>query len=285
MILQDFLPAPEVRGFVQCYRIVHFNFNDFQEVPFKAYPPKPEQILHFFLRDHFAVEHPDGTKALQPSILFAGQRTRLVNQYQGRDFLDVQIVFQPAGIYRLTRIPACELIDRHFDAESIFPRHVRAVLDRLQSASGYNSFIPIVETFVNGLIDSVAVDAIPLDLVSERLGKNPTCLSVEKMAVQACLSVRQFERSFVERVGVNPKMYARIARLNRAYNLRNKYPGKKWSDISVAAGYFDYQHLVKEYKVLTGMAPAGLHQLESRSPESVLDLSRALYHQRWQSGL
>jgi len=56
MIIKDFLPNPAFSEFVQWYRIVHFEFDNSVTIPFKAYPPKPEECLYFILRDSLLVE-------------------------------------------------------------------------------------------------------------------------------------------------------------------------------------------------------------------------------------
>ncbi len=86
MLIADFLPGPLLRKFVQCYRIVYFQFDKTDHIPFKAYPPKPEQCLHFFLRDSFAIAK-DNKKDFQPHILLSGQQTSLIKQYNGNDFI------------------------------------------------------------------------------------------------------------------------------------------------------------------------------------------------------
>ena len=48
MILKEFKPGVHLADFVQCYRIVHFKFDKSASLPCKIYPPKPENVLHFF---------------------------------------------------------------------------------------------------------------------------------------------------------------------------------------------------------------------------------------------
>lgn len=111
-------------------------------------------------------------------------------------------------------------------------------------------------------------------------GKNS---SIDWLAKESCLCTKQFERKFIQRAGVNPKTYARIIRFNRAYNLRNRHSDKEWLSIAVASGYFDYQHLAKDYKDFTGFTPPEFHLLESNSPENVLGLTKSLYHTRFKT--
>ncbi|MEJ7681023.1 MAG: hypothetical protein WKG06_24860 [Segetibacter sp.] len=69
-----------------------------------------------------AIEKAGDEKSYHPSILLVGQRTSLFNHFNGTDLLDVQIVFQPTAVFRLTGIPAYELTNQHLDATSIFQK-------------------------------------------------------------------------------------------------------------------------------------------------------------------
>lgn len=62
MILKDFSPHPALNMYIQNYRIIHFVFDRNSTLPFKAYPPLPEQCLMFFLRDVEQWERVDDKK-------------------------------------------------------------------------------------------------------------------------------------------------------------------------------------------------------------------------------
>ena len=105
-------------------------------------------------------------------------------------------------------------------------------------------------------------------------------ISLDWLAKESCLCPKQFKRKFYERTGVNPKPYAKIIRLTKAFNTKNRYPNMDWLRIAVECGYFDYQHLVKDYKQFTGFTPTEFHLLENNSPESRLRLADDLYRSR-----
>jgi AraC-like DNA-binding protein len=280
MLLQDFIPSLAVREFVRYYRIVHFEFDRSITIPFKAYPPKPEQCLHFFLREPFAIETTGNSKSNQPSIVFSGQRTALVKQYNGPSFLDVQIVFQPTAFFRLTGIPAYELTNQHCDATSIFPKNIQFTFEQLQLSKSYAEILTILETFSQNLVSQVPKESVLMDGVSRQMVQYSGNISIDWLAQESCLCTKQFERKFNQRTGVNPKTYLKIIRFNRAYNLRNQFPNKDWLSIAIESGYCDYQHLTKDYKYFTGLTPPDLHLLESNSPESLLGLTTSIYQSR-----
>ncbi len=158
MLLKDFLPHPSIQEFVRCYRIVHLDFDATASIPSKAYPPKPESVLHFFLKDPFAIHWSNNKKEYQPSMTLIGQRTSITTQYTGQDFLNFQIVFQPTALFRLTEIPHYELTNKCVDAESVFTKDIRLCFKLLQSAKSYENLLSIGENFVKTLIKKEAID-------------------------------------------------------------------------------------------------------------------------------
>ncbi|MBC8111783.1 MAG: AraC family transcriptional regulator [Verrucomicrobia bacterium] len=280
MLLKDFTPSPDLHFWVRCFRICHFTFDPTAIIPTKLYPPKPETILHFFLRDAWAIDLPNGQKEYQSPITLTGQRTHAVKQYNGGNFLDFQIVFHPTGLFNITGISAQELTDQALDAENVFAIPVRFTLEQLQEAGSYQEILWIGENFVKSLLPSTNKQIKRLDLVTHQMWQLEGKGSLEGLAREACLSPKQFNRKFLERTGVNPKLYLRIIRFNKAFNLRNRYPECDWLSIALKCGYYDYQHLTKEYIEFTGFTPIAFHQLEKSSPEYVLGLTPSLYQSR-----
>jgi AraC-like DNA-binding protein len=204
----------------------------------------------------------------------------MVHQFTGCSFVNVQIVFQPTAIFRLSGIPAYELTDQHIDAIHIFPKNIQFTLEQLQCAKSYDEMLTIIESFSLKLIKHSKRDKHALDHVTRKLLLTGGNISLDSQSDEACLCTKQFTRKFYERVGVNPKTYARIIRFNRAYNIKNAYPENDWLDIAVECGYYDHQHLIKDYKQFTGKTPDKFHRMESEAPERVLGLTEHLYQQR-----
>lgn len=78
-----------------------------------------------------------------------------------------------------------------------------------------------------------------------------------------CLSLRQYERKFVERMGVSPRYFSKVTRFENAFRMKNKEPHLDWLSIAIRCGYHDYQHLVKSYKEFTNQTPTHFHLLDT----------------------
>ncbi|WP_369407610.1 DUF6597 domain-containing transcriptional factor, partial [Hymenobacter arizonensis] len=134
MLLQDFLPSPPLRDYVRLIQVIHFVFPAGAALPFKAYPPRPEQCLAFYPRDAEAVAYDGRPKVTRPRAALIGQHAVVSNRYVGREFLALQVVLQPGALYRLTGIPQGELTNTFIDADAVWGAELRQLTARLGSA-------------------------------------------------------------------------------------------------------------------------------------------------------
>ncbi|MFZ1528050.1 MAG: helix-turn-helix domain-containing protein [Ferruginibacter sp.] len=278
MLLKDYIPAPDVEEFVQLYRIIHFCFKKGEALPFKAYPPRPEHCLAFYPHDTEVVEYKNSGRLLKhiPVVLY-GQFSEVTNRLVGQHFMVLQIIFHPGALFRLTGIPASEFNNTYMDAENIFSTELRSVNEQLYHAKDYESILAIANNFMRRLAAKSKKDRSLMDEACILLLKNKLPAGVRSIAKEACMSVKQLERKFKERVGVNPKLYERIMRFDNAFRLKNSQPGFDWLRVAVECGYHDYQHLAKEYKDFTGLYPAAFHEIENKAPERMFGLVEGYY--------
>ena len=83
--------------------------------------------------------------------------------------------------------------------------------------------------------------------------------TVEELSSTCCLSKKQFEREFNTFVGMNPKEYIRIVRLQKALALlHQKRNDINHAQIAYASGYADQSHYIREFKRLSGYTPHSL---------------------------
>lgn len=270
MILRDVLPNPALQEYVRKHQIIRFVFGANDVLPFKAYSPRPEHCLIFLLRDKLNVSYLDSDKLLiHPKCTINGQHTIVTNRYVPRDFWSLQIVLQPGALFRLTGIPSYELTNTFIDAEAVWGRDIREAHEQMSNTDDVDKSILIAEAFLEKIIRKSKRDLHGIDRVSQLiLGQNKV-ISIDNLANQACLSPRQFHRKFSERMGVNPKVFDRIVRFEKAFRMKNACPDLDWLTIALHTGYYDYQHLVKDYKDFTKLTPTGFYEADTKAPERI----------------
>jgi len=80
--------------------------------------------------------------------------------------------------------------------------------------------------------------------------------SVQQVADRMSVSVRKLRQDFAASVGLSPKTYARVYRLQRLVgSVATIDRERDWAALAVQHGYFDQSHMVHEFRALTGLTP------------------------------
>jgi AraC-like DNA-binding protein len=267
MLLNDIKPSPFLAEFIRLYRIVDFHFSDTLSAPSKAYPPRPEHCLQFYPKDMERVTYPNTSVTVSNNrSTLIGQHTIVNTRHVGKEFVSLQVVFRPGALFRITGIKAIELANVYMDAENILGLETRLINEKLFSAKSYEQMIAIIELYLGNLIKKVKREQHPIDLISMEMMQSESW-SLDTFIKQSFLCHRQFDRKFLERVGISPKQYLQVIRFDKAFRMKNRYPDRDWLTIALHCGYYDYQHLAKEYKEFTGYTPNAFADIESKAPE------------------
>jgi AraC-like DNA-binding protein len=273
MMYKYIAPSPALQEFVRDYLIAYFVFDKDQEIPFKPYSPKPEQTITFLPKGNLTVSNPlTGEMQIAPVISVCGQQVSRYNFYLSSEYQMLRVHFHPGALYRLLRIPLSEFTDSWFDANSVISREIMDVNERLANCINYSEMIAVIEEYLLNKIKKVSVTTHPLDQVAYCIFTDPSRFSLEWLAKESCLCQRQFNRKFIERMGVGPKLYSRIVRFYKAYQYKEKNPGVDWLSIALLFGYSDYQHMVKDFKQFAQVNPNLWINQDNQSPERILKL-------------
>lgn len=195
----------------------------------------------------------------QPDIVLTGPQFSRVNIKVHRQLQAIRVDFLPGGLYRLLGIPMHELFDSGFDALVFFDSGCKTLNEQLKNLSNLETGKKLVENYLLSLLPVFSI-AMPFDAALMTLLKNDGQISIEQTASLACLSLKQFERKCRERIGMSPKMYARILRFSKAYRLHEADPTISWTKIAHEAAYFDQMHLIRDFKVFAGVNPSVIEQ-------------------------
>ena len=214
---------------------------------------RADQLLEFYLEDRHRVCRAEGGGVdVAPHVVAAGPQT-----HRGYDLLVAGTVrtftihFRAGWLHHLLGVPMTELTDRGLSALEIAGAEIAALHARLGDAPDDASRVEHVEMYLRRALGRRR-PALVSPRAAPRLARGEDVASVARAAG---MSARQLERRFQREVGLPPKLFARIARLQRALAWRQSRPGATWSRVAAAAGYADQMHLVRDFRALAGDAP------------------------------
>ncbi|HEX8328901.1 MAG TPA: helix-turn-helix domain-containing protein [Hymenobacter sp.] len=268
MVLRFQQPALPLRQFVQFYMLVHARYDGLDPAQaVKPMPPAPQQWLYFYPRDEMSTYHYGQERIIRsPRSIVVGPQVSRVDLRFPPDHLMVCAAFWPGGLHRLLGVPVKEMFDFSIESRALLGPAVTEVEDRLAETTDYSTMLALVEGFLLRALRRLPTHTAerPLDrLLPALLPTRRTSVALESLAAEACLSPRQFERSFFERVGMAPKLYARIVRFDRAFRYKEQHLDLDWLAVAVQTGYYDYRHLVRDFKEFAGVTPPQLLAAET----------------------
>lgn len=257
MIYKTLLQHEALRPYIKEYFIAHFDFRDLAQIPTKLLPPRPEQSIIFYPTAPFTKVNPQLDQIHHiPQTIIQGQLLTHWYHHYPSNFKFVKIIFQPSGLYHLLeKMPLTNFTDIALDAESVMGKEATSIIQQLMNTEQYMEMIRVVDTYLLQKLRKINIQIESIDKITPYLVSPYNPYTLDYLANQSCLSLRQFERKFRERVGISPKLFTRIVRFNRAFEMKEKHPSKDWLAIALTCGYSDYQHMVKDFKQFAGVTP------------------------------
>jgi len=229
-------------------------------------PARTEQFIEFYLAEPYSVRVDDGAPEKTPDAVVVGPQTyrRAEIGFTG-EVLTFTIHFRPTGFHRLFGMEMPGLVNLAAPLCDVLGSQGAALRDVVLSAGDFAARADAAEAWLYGQLDAAkagaAVDAAAWVIV--RSGGAPR---VAQLADRLDLSARQFNRTFTARVGMGPKLFARISRLHRVLRAHAADPARTWTDLAMAAGYFDQSHFVRDCRELAGAPPSTLFKTAPTLP-------------------
>jgi len=211
----------------------------------------PETTLTLVLRQ-------SGTASLHnqslPNTIVSGlqKRTRMVEHAPGSSLVIIR--FTEVGAPAILHDRADLLYNRTVPLDDILPRqqidHIQSVLAGTREISRQ---IQPVERFLTSRIRARDTISPQIEAAAAMIRNSHGRASIRALASHAAMSLSALERHFRAAVGATPKKLSRLARLQHVCRLWDT--GKSLTDIAFEAGYCDQPHMVRDFRLFTGVSP------------------------------
>jgi len=266
MQVRFYTPHILLQEFVNCIMIVHVEVSTENGPVICPYPPTPQNSIFFYINDPVKMKRDTADSfLLQPRSVIVGPQLTRVSLDINKSHKAVRVGFHPGGLYRLLGVSMAEMVDESYDAADVFGNELQQLNMELQEAPGFDDIHRVIEQFLLQKLNRLK-KALPFDMAMLELLRLQGNVSIEQVASMACLSLRQFERVCRDRIGLPPKLFARLVRFSKAYRIRENLPHVSWTSIAYECGYFDQMHLIRDFKEFAGVAPGVIEKELQHSP-------------------
>ena len=156
---------------------------------------------------------------------------------------------------------ADELAGRHWSLGEFWGGDAARVRERLLEVGSAAAQLDLLERLLAARLPRTRALHPAVALALERLG---AAASVGEVVRESGRSHRAFIALFRQAMGLSPKTYCRVQRLQRVIRRLTAEPTASWADVALDASYTDQPHFAREFRRLAGITPGVYRALAGR---------------------
>ncbi|MBT8310124.1 MAG: AraC family transcriptional regulator [Flavobacteriaceae bacterium] len=242
----------ELETFIECY------FSWESDGPIKLdieSPPNACEAIVYNYGSPYRISNQKYDDLEVPSCFINGQSIQNYTLHFDGNIGIIGVALRPGALYKLFEIPMFSLTDERLDFKEVSPdfcsKRLAPILNAKNLEARLDSLIAITEDlFTTANKDDSIIQEAASKIFSDK-GKT----NVTEHLCDIPMSRRNFERKFLEEVGVSPKMYAKIRRFSFCCSLMAGDREADLMDVLHQGGYYDQSHFIKDFKYFSGRTP------------------------------
>lgn len=211
----------------------------------------------------WSVEEASGPSATRVDVVAAGLHTQPAYVWQPPTQSGIQMAVHPTAARAVFGVPAAALSHRTFEGSDVAGPAVSHLRDRLIETRDWPERFALVRGFLRDQVER-ADDRPPARADVEEawrwLVRRRGTGRISDLADHVLLSPRQLHAVFTAELGVGPKRFNRLLRLQRAKQVIGGRVAQGTAvglaDVAARCGYADQAHLTRDFASLVGTSPA-----------------------------
>jgi len=253
ILIKEHKPSKNLSPFVELYWAGSFNANASERLSMQIIPNGCLELI-FHLNDLHCDLYNDHQWSQSPDYLIIGLFTQPYEvQFKG-PVKAFSIRFKPEGLYNIFGVPASLLKGRYEDITAVLDGKFHNFCHRLREEKSVAGMIRRTENYLLKNLAKRKLDKNYVNLAAEII-RNSNGIKMEELSDKVCISQRHLEREFKDKIGISPKHYLRITRINEVLQLLNNNQTMDLLSVTHQCGYFDQAHFIKDFKKITGKNP------------------------------
>lgn len=197
-------------------------------------------------------------KDIHSNVIISGQQQGFYDIILPERLSIFSVLLQPYGAKMLFNIPSNEFFDKNISLRSIIKEEVNELEDKLYFAESFQARVSIIENFlIKQLIKNYNENGLnrimhSIGLITNSKGQ----ISIDTLSSSSCLSRKQYERIFLDSIGISPKQFLRIVRFQNSLSEKQNNKNISFTELAYSCGYADQSHMINNYKLLSGLTPS-----------------------------
>lgn len=165
----------------------------------------------------------------------------------------VRVEFKVGGAAAFLRMPLSEVRDQFVEIDQLWGRDGAVLRERLLEARTPRAKLEVLETV---LLEHLSRSQQPDPAVPWAAWALERGISVSEVTSRLGLLPKTFVRRFRKHMGLAPKRFSRVRRLQRVLRSMSAGHPVDWAALAAEHGYTDQAHLIHDFRAITGIVPS-----------------------------
>jgi AraC-like DNA-binding protein len=235
-------------------RSIAYSESDLPPALERVLPTAGVDVMINLAEDEFRTYHGDGlsdVRRVRGAVLGGAHATPTVIDTREMRCM-ISVMFETAGAVPFFALPLDEARDRLVALDDLWGRHGAVVRERVLSAPSPDEKLDVVERI---LLERMGERFVREPAIAQAATALSSGVSLAQVTDDVGLLPRTFMRRFREQIGLTPKRFARVHRLQRMLASLPAADEVDWARAAVDHGFYDQAHLINDFRDLTGITP------------------------------
>jgi AraC-like DNA-binding protein len=257
MFYKKFLPDPSLVPYVDCLFVWERAYSEYLLV---QSPPSGFNAMVFNYADPYRAYFQKDKIEEVPLAFASGQFTGNYHLELTGKIGMIGIVFKPTSLHNYFNLMMADMVNNRIDLRDFLGGTGEKLFQNIKNGKSIEVRVSLLEAYLLSFSESVKRKLTIIDEAIDFIDLKKGMVTIEEVLSKYKISRRYLEKKFLEKVGIPPKLYARIRRFSYLSNIVAHHKKIDWQDIVFKNGYHDQSHLVKDFKIFNQMKPSAYHQ-------------------------
>lgn len=174
------------------------------------------------------------------------------------------VEFKPGGAYPFLHIPLSELHNQVVSLDTLWGTFAADIRERLAAAPTIRAGLLLLEELLLARLGETPHGFSVVQYAIGEIARQHGVLSIAALSDSIGISQKHLIAQFKRLVGVTPKQFARMYRLQQVLRSIDPAHLTTWTQVAHQYGYYDQPHFNKDFEAFTGHSPTDYLRLRRR---------------------
>lgn len=246
-------PSAPLKSYIKHYWAIKTSFSGEEPYLHRIIPTGlPELIFYIDYRPETSLK-----RKFEDSGILNTQQNDYYDLIISQDLDIFSIYFRPEAVSLFFNIPLGLFLNTGVALSQLNGKLAREIQEHLCNTRTFEDRVEIVENYLLKQLYNIQVDVDfrRMQHLISPISNSRGIIEIDKLINESCLGRKQFERKFLNQLGISPKQYIKIIRFQSAIHEYNAYPDKILTKLAYNNGYYDQSHFINDVKAFTGESP------------------------------